>query len=160
MMRWVSRKHPNFSIRKALKLYIVTDKTNSKHKWVWGVKKLNKIKTNTEVILNIAEVAPVIHILLKLSKNPYLLENKAYFEKRMIEKISAKFRGAIYKKYNNLCPVCQESLHNGEFVELHHIIPVKVGGKYTISNIQPLHQICHQSITHSVANKTKTEVIK
>ena len=113
-----------------------------------------------EVILNLAEVKPVTHKLLKLYRNPYLLENKAYFEKRMIEKSAAKFRQAIYKKYNHLCPICQESLHNGERVELHHIKPVKIGGKYTISNIQPLHQICHQSISHSAANKIMTDLIE
>jgi 5-methylcytosine-specific restriction endonuclease McrA len=71
----------------------------------------------------------------------------------MIKKSSAKFRETIFKKYNHLCPLCQESLHNGEKVELHHIVAVKEGGKYTLTNIQPLHQLCHISVTH---NKTKT----
>jgi RNA-directed DNA polymerase len=66
----------------------------------------------------------------------------------MIEKSTAKFRDAIYKKYNNLCPLCGESLHNGETIELHHILSIKEGGKYSMNNIQPLHQICHVSITH------------
>ena len=160
MINWVSRKHPETSIIKAVKQYIVQGNTRSRHKWVWGVNKADKVKENHEVILNIAEVKPVVHPLLKLSRNPYLLEDKIYFDKRIIEKSSAKFREAIYKKYNHLCPVCQESLHNGENVELHHIIPVKEGGKYTMSNIQPLHQICHQNITHGAANKIKNKIIK
>lgn len=44
--------------------------------------------------------------------------------------------------------MCLVSLHNGELVELHHIIPLKSGGKYSIENILPLHQICHQQATH------------
>ena len=160
MINWVSRKHPETSIIKAVKQYIVQGNTRSRHKWVWGVNKADKVKEKREVILNIAEVKPVVHPLLKLSRNPYLLEDKIYFDKRIIEKSSAKFREAIYKKYNHLCPVCQESLHNGENVELHHIIPVKEGGKYTMSNIQPLHQICHQNITHGAANKIKNKIIK
>ena len=47
-----------------------------------------------------------------------------------------------------MCPNCGESLHNGELVELHHVIPAKSKGKYSIENIVPLHQICHQQITH------------
>jgi len=43
-------------------------------------------------------------------------------------------------------------LHNGEPVELHHILPAKDGGKYSLKNMQPLHQICHQSITHNNKN--------
>jgi hypothetical protein len=38
---------------------------------------------------------------------------------------------------------------NGEKIELHHIKPVKEGGEYSLENIQPLHQICHISITHN-----------
>lgn len=34
-----------------------------------------------------------------------------------------------------------------EKIEEHHINPVKEGGKYTVSNIKPLHQLCHISIT-------------
>ena len=157
MMRWVARKHPNSSIVKAVRRYIVTGNTSSRHKWVWGVKKADLIKENREVIINMSEIKTTTHPLLKLDKNPYLAENQSYFEKRMIEKGFAKFREAIYKKYNHICPVCKESLHNGELVELHHIKPVKEGGKYTMSNIQPLHQMCHKSITHSDVNKTTSQ---
>lgn len=54
----------------------------------------------------------------------------------------------MYKKYEHICPMCQGSLHKGEPVELHHIVPRKAGGKYSIENILPLHQICHQQVTH------------
>ena len=54
----------------------------------------------------------------------------------------------MYKKFKHICPLCQESLHNGESVELHHIIPQKTGGKYRIENVLPLHQICHQQVSH------------
>jgi Restriction endonuclease len=85
---------------------------------------------------------------LKLSRNPYILEDEEYFTKRRENNIYAKFRAAIYKKYKHLCPICGESLHNGEKVELHHVIPRKNGGKYSMENIQPLHQICHQKVTY------------
>lgn len=76
-----------------------------------------------------------------------MTENEGYFNKRSEALINAKFRAAIYKRYKNLCPSCGESLHNGELVELHHMVPRKLGGKYSMENIQPLHQICHQQIT-------------
>lgn len=60
----------------------------------------------------------------------------------------AKFRGVAYKKCKHLCSVCGESLHNGQPVELHHVVLQKAGGKYSLNNIQPLHQISHQKITH------------
>lgn len=66
------------------------------------------------------------------------------------QQIYAKFRAAIYKKYKGICPECGGSLHNGERIELHHIIGRKNNGKYSMTNIQPLHQICHQQppVTH------------
>ena len=33
-------------------------------------------------------------------------------------------------------------------MELHHIVPRKSGGKYTLNNVAPLHQTCHNKITH------------
>ena len=110
-------------------------------------------KENRQVILNISEIRPTTHSLLKLDKNPYLKEHREYFDRRAVMKYDAKFRELIFKKYKHICPLCKESLHNGEKVELHHIKPIKEGGKYTVSNIQPLHQLCHISITHSETNK-------
>lgn len=153
MLKWVIKKHPNMSTMKAVSKYIVKGKTASNHKWVWGITKMNTKEMNRLTIFNISEIVIKIHKLLKLDLNPYLLENKSYFQKRIISRNSAKFREAIYKKYNHLCPnsICGESLHNGEKVELHHIKPAKEGGEYSMSNIQPLHQICHISITHNKA---------
>jgi RNA-directed DNA polymerase len=100
-------------------------------------------------ILNLGEI-PIINIRpLKLDINPYLTVNIEYFNKRREKLIDAKFRKAIYRKFKHLCPECGESLYNGELIELHHVIPKKTGGKYSIENIQPLHQICHQKVTHS-----------
>lgn len=85
---------------------------------------------------------------MKLDKNPYIKENAEYFEKRKENIIEAKFRSTLYKKHAQKCPICGVSLHNGEQVELHHIIPQKDQGKYSLENIVPLHQICHQQVTH------------
>jgi len=148
MMIWVSKKHPSKSIIKAVSKYIVKGKTSSNHKWVWGINKKDISEENKLIILNLAETKIKKHILLKLNLNPYLLENKSYFALRLITKNSAKFRELIYKKFDHKCPICLDSLHNGENIELHHIKPVKEGGTYTVSNIQPLHQICHISVTH------------
>nr|AYE93236.1 hypothetical protein C0995_000069 [Termitomyces sp.]AYE93256.1 hypothetical protein C0995_000063 [Termitomyces sp.] len=149
MMNWVVRKHPNQSVQRMTAKYIVQGKNPSNHKWVWGIEKSDHEKENRQVIQNIAETQIKTQPLLKLDKNPYLKEHKGYFDQRAVKKFDAKFRELILKKYNHICSVCNETLHNGENIELHHIKPVKEGGKYTVSNIQPLHQLCHISITHA-----------
>lgn len=136
MMQWLKR-YKGSKLRKISRYRISTNT----RKWNWGLS--TKLK-----ILNLAEI-PIISIKpLKLDKNPYLTEHIEYFNKRREKLIHAKFRKAIYKKFNHLCPGCGESLYNGELVELHHVIPQKIGGKYNMENIQPLHQICHQKVTY------------
>lgn len=152
MMAWVKRKHPVGSQRRNVSKYMVSGLTRSKHKWVWGIQSPIKDKENKLTIINMAEISLIKHTLLKLDKNPYLLENAEYFEKRSVQRNEAKFRQVIYNKFNHKCPICLESLHNGENIELHHIKPVKEGGEYKLNNIQALHQICHQSIIHSSRN--------
>ena len=98
--------------------------------------------------MNLAEMSIVTIRPLKLDRNPYVKEHIEYFNKRKEKLIEAKFRSTIYKIYEQKCPICGESLHNGEEVELHHIVPRKTQGKYSLDNILPLHQICHQQVTH------------
>ena len=74
--------------------------------------------------------------------------------------IDAKFRATMYKIYKQQCPYCGESLHNGEIVELHHIIPAKSKGKYSIENIVPLHQTCHQNVIHGDQSLERIHRIK
>lgn len=160
MMSWVRRNNPYGSLRKNVLKYLVTENTRSRHTWTWGIKEkvINWNKENKLTIINPSEISPITHPLLKMDKNPYLKENAEYFNKRSIEMIEAKFRREIYKLANHLCPKCGESLHNGEPIELHHIVPVKAKGKYTLKNIQPLHRICHQSITHKTKDEEAIEI--
>lgn len=104
-------------------------------KWNGGI-------SEKEKLLNLGEVPIISPKPLKLDKNPYWKEHSAYFVKRM--------DAAIYKKYEGLCPRCGGSLYNGERMELHHIIERKNNGKYSMSNVWPLHQVCHQQITLEV----------
>jgi len=143
MTQWAKRKGKG-SKRNAINQWIVSTATR---KWNWAAGKKKKL-----LLLNLAET-PIIKVpLLKLDKNPYLLENKEYYDKRKSGLVTAKFHAAIYKKQKNLCPVCGDNLFNGERVEMHHLIPQAKGGKYKLNNCQALHRTCHVKVTYS--NKT------
>lgn len=133
------------SIKKTINKFLVQTKTR---KWNWGV-------SLKEKLINLGEISIISLRPLKLDKNPYLKKHIEYFNKRRERIIEAKFRSIIYKIYLQTCPVCGESLHNEEPVELHHIIPQKSKGKYSIENILPLHQICHQQVTLGKHNLEK-----
>lgn len=135
MLKW-SYWHKG-SLRKTVLKYMVQTSTR---KWNWGVSK-------SEKLINLGEISIVMLRPLKLDKNPYLRDNLEYFEKRREKLIEAKFRQLVYKLFKQRCPLCNESLHNEEVVELHHINPQKSGGKYSLENIVPLHQLCHKQIT-------------
>lgn len=110
-------------------------------------------------LINLGEI-PIIQLRpLKMERNPYLPEDKGYFQKRKEKLVLTKFKAAIYKLYKHICPECGESLHNGERIELHHILPKAKGGmKNKKDNIMPLHQICHQQITRNMEETTLNEI--
>ena len=41
--------------------------------------------------------------------------------------------------------------HRGEAIELHHILPKKEGGGWTLKNIVGLHKTCHTGMTNANA---------
>jgi 5-methylcytosine-specific restriction endonuclease McrA len=81
--------------------------------------------------------------------NPYSNYNKEYFEINHRVHDVKDFRKAVYIKHKYKCAACGEILDDNEKVELHHIIPAKDGGKYTLDNIVPLHRTCHESVTYA-----------
>lgn len=136
MIRWAKRKSEG-SKRMAINKWIVRSATR---KWNWSAGK--------STLINLAEI-PIIKLsLLKLDKNPYLMADKEYFIKRKQGLITSKFHAAIYKKQKNLCPICDESLFNGEKIEMHHLKPQSKGGLYKLENCQALHRTCHVKVTH------------
>jgi len=143
--RWARLKHKRMTAKKVFDKYIISKsflkgKRNQGQKWTWGNK--------NQKLFNFSEVTTWIKRPIKLDLNPYLLENKDYFETRNRNYIEAKFRAKIYKLFNHTCPICGVSLHNEEKIELHHIKSVKAGGGYQLDNILPLHQLCHKKVTY------------
>jgi RNA-directed DNA polymerase len=76
---------------------------------------------------------------MKLGVNPYTSAGKAYYDKFKEKGVLSKLRLKVYERYDQKCPICQESLQNGERVELHHIKATHEGGKTVINNLMPLH---------------------
>ena len=75
--------------------------------------------------------------------------NDEYYVSRSIIRDADRFRKAVYKLYNFRCYLCKQSLYGPEKIHLHHLIPRKDKGKYTLENIVPVHETCHESITHA-----------
>lgn len=145
MWKWCRKKHPRKTAKELRSMYLVPHPTL---KWVFG-------KSPTMQLFSLCDVTSYRLRPLKLVKNPYIRADIGYFEDRRAKRVDARFRSAVYKRYQYKCPLCGQSLFNGEQVDLHHIQPAALGGKYTLSNIQPLHQTCHQQVTYG-----RREIIK
>lgn len=142
---WARKKHAN---RRANWIYETYVWEKDGTKWNFGT-------SAKQTIFNIASVTNLKLVALKEGLNPYIRENEEYFVRRKIARIQTKFRSAIYKLYKHKCQHCNQTLHGEEPIELHHIVPEKEGGKWTLNNIVPLHRLCHQNITHKPVKLTK-----
>jgi hypothetical protein len=68
-----------------------------------------------------------------------------------------KLNRSLATSQSHSCPICMESLYNGESLHKHHIIPFKEGGPTTFSNLVLIHQPCHIKITFS---KDKVRILE
>lgn len=142
MWLWARKRHSKRNAEWVYKKYI--QGADPRRKWIFGASPeatLFDLSTVTQWKLN----------PMRLGVNPYTEEGEIYYEARRKGMIAAKFRSAVYQKHKYKCPKCGDTLHGEEPVELHHIIPVANGGKWTLDNIQPLHRTCHASITYGLS---------
>jgi len=135
--RWARKKHPTRSKKWIYNKYILK---SDKRSW--------NIGDSSEILLfDITQAKQLKTKSLRNNINPYM--NEEYYISRSAIVDAEKFRKAIYKKYNFKCPVCNQALFGEEEIHLHHIVPNKDGGEYSLTNIVPLHRICHENITYA-----------
>lgn len=137
---WLKKKHPRQTVGNINKKYVFS---NSKRTWRFGI-------NEKYVIFDPSQAQQIRFKNLQLGLNPYVHED--YYIQRTLILDADKFRAAVYSKYNKKCLLCGGSLYGTEPIELHHIIPERYGGKYTLLNIVPLHRLCHKNVTQRPEN--------
>jgi RNA-directed DNA polymerase len=135
--KWAQKKHPNRNKNWIYNRYIFNTEKNS-----WRIGESENI-----LVFDVIQAKQLRIKSLRNNVNPYIDEN--YYINRTIIRDSEKFRAAIYKKYNLRCYVCEQALYGTEAIHLHHLIPRKDKGQYTLVNIVPVHATCHESITYT-----------
>jgi RNA-directed DNA polymerase len=73
---------------------------------------------------------------------------KIYWQQRQAKQANRlkHSRQRIVRQQRGKCPICRDSLFNGEPLELHHRLPKAKGGKDTYDNLELLHLYCHQQV--------------
>lgn len=104
-------------------------------------------KTNGNTMLKMNSFNIKRHVMVKGKSSPDDPELREYWEKR---NKAGKVKYPSYLKVANnqkhKCPICRESLYNGESLHIHHRIPKAQGGKDTYGNLVLLHFYCHQQV--------------
>lgn len=91
------------------------------------------------------------HIKVQGKASPDDPSLKAYWQYRQTRYGKSYFaRGSflyqIAQQQHWKCPICGDSLFNGEPIDTHHIVPIAKGGTDAISNRVHLHTTCHQQV--------------
>lgn len=135
--KWAQKKHPNRNKNWIYTRYIFKTKKNS-----WRIGDSKDI-----MLFDVIQAKQLKISNLRNNVNPYL--DDYYYIDRTVIRDAENFREAIYKKYKFRCYVCNQALYGSEEIHLHHLIPRKDGGEYSLKNIVPVHATCHESITYT-----------
>lgn len=135
--KWAQKKHTRPNKNWIYTKYIFKTLRRS---WQIGL-------SQDQLLFDITQAKQIKVSNLRNHINPYI--NDEYYISRSIIRDAERFRKAVYKLYNFRCYSCKQSLYGPEKIHLHHLISRKDGGKYTLENIVPVHEICHESITHA-----------
>lgn len=144
--RHALRKHPHKNATWRVRRYWGKINLDRNDKWVFGEKRTG------EYLLKFQWTKIQRHIMVKTTCSPDDPSLKEYWVKRrqrqIVELVPSKQKMA--KKQNLICPICSESLFNGEELHTHHIRPVEHGGQEKYKNLLLVHEDCHTQI-HSSA---------
>jgi RNA-directed DNA polymerase len=159
LWRWASRRHPNKSKKWVQNRYYSRFGGDN---WTFMCKGTDrKGKEKSHILYNISSTPIVRHIKVKGNSSPDDPSLREYWQKRATD-YGKKYwaKGSKYEAIAKLqkwkCPVCGDSLFNGEPIETHHIVPVAEGGTDDSENLMHLHKACHKQV-HS---KTKLTGLK
>jgi RNA-directed DNA polymerase len=154
---WYSyRKHPNKSWQWRKAKYWGKIKGRN-DRWVFMEKENRK-----ELFLWKLGWTPIKrHTLVKRGYSPDNPQLQAYWKERQSKKSGYLFktRSILWRRQKGQCRVCLDSIDNGEQIEIHHLLPRKLGGKDNIDNLAMLHSACHKQV-HSKLGKQTTGVSK
>ena len=153
LLRWVYRKHGRRKKRENLKKYFKLVSTkDSTNTWVFSGHDERK---QPITLFQIGSVNFKKHTMIPINqpKNPYLLSDCSYFEKRsknltLYSVLLDQRKKKVMLKQENKCGCCGQSFNGDELIQLHHIVPFKDGGSSDIKNLMAVHVECHRQITY------------
>lgn len=142
MVRYARKTHPKKSWKWRKAKYFGAFARGSQAKWTYGD------KISGAYVTKFSALGIVNHTMVKGLNSPLDPALASYWEERNRKCNGKDFLSKrcriVAGKQKQLCPVCQDSLHNGEALQLHHKVPPSKGRTNKIENLEYLHVFCHQ----------------
>jgi RNA-directed DNA polymerase len=149
LWRWARRRHPNKGAKWVKQRYFQHPKRSE---WTFACDTQNRQgQENVLTLFKISSTPIVRHVKVKEGASPDDPSLKQYWEQRQqrFGKIYWERNSKLYRVAQNQnwsCPICRESLFNGERIETHHIVSVASLGLNDYNNLMHLHEPCHKQI--------------
>lgn len=140
-VRWTRRTHPKKPWCWLKRRYWGPLHPQRRDRWVFG----NALHSTAKPLLKFSWTPIERHILLKGRASPDDPDLDRYWEKRN-ERRHAELSGrqrALARRQRGVCPRCGETLHNDEYLHVHHDEPKRLGGSDELSNLRLMHLYCH-----------------
>lgn len=141
---WAKRAHPQKSWHWRKNKYWGNLNPNRKDHWVFGDKEIGGY------LFKYSWFPIQRHIMVKGTSSPDDPNLKGYWRKRNLQgcKNLDNQERKLAQRQNGICPICNQSLMNGEELQIDHKIPKRKGGlAFDVNNLQILHFLCHQQKT-------------
>lgn len=145
MWMWCRTRHPTMPLGRLRRKYFTRLGGN---RWVFHAR---NAANQTVTLVQIGWTKLARHTLCA-NLNPYLPENRGYYLARQgasSRTLLTAHQTKLRQRQQGVCPVCATELHNGEPLDVHHILPRTQGGKDTLGNLLLLHQFCHKQVTYA-----------
>lgn len=140
--RYAKRKHPMKSWEWRKEKYWGQLNPEKTDRWVFGD------KDSGRYLLKFGWVKIQRHVKVKGASSPDDPTLIAYWQKREMAKSNnlLRSRNKLARFQNYMCPLCGESLFNGEEINLFHKVKVEKGEINTRENLALLHYYCHKQL--------------
>jgi RNA-directed DNA polymerase len=147
-VRWVNRPHPHKPNAWRRDRYWGQLNPHRSDHWVFGNKAVGAY------LLKFKWFKIERHVIVRGTASPDDPALRAYWAERSraVARGLTPSKRHIAARQQNRCPVCGESLFNGEELQTHHIVPRTRGGTDAYPNLTLVHYFCHQQL-HAVSAK-------
>jgi len=151
LWRWAKRRHAKKGKRWIAKRYW---RTINMRKWCFtaDLSEMDKDgKRKTITMMQAARISIRRHVKVKAQANPHDPEWEQYFEQRAAWKMQQSLAGqktllSVWRKYEGICPICDQRITRESGWHAHHLVRKVDGGLWNSSNLVLLHPFCHNKV--------------